>query len=577
MNKYKNKLFGIGLGMVLVTAVFFRFYHFPSNPPSLNWDEVAYGYNAYSVLKTGRDEFGKFLPLYFRSLDDYKLPVNMYLTAGSIAVFGYNDFSVRFPSAFLGTMTVVLLYFLVKELTDNGLRIADDKSKKQHNSLFDIRNQIISQWIALLSSFLLAILPWHIQFSRMAAEANVGLFFLVLGAVLFLKGIHKKSRIIFISVFSFGLSAYSYLSFRIVAPLLGLTCIVLYWKELRLLPKKYIIGMGIVAGLIGFLLFRDTFFNTIHIRFKATSVFNTKEAYDIFRHKEQEMFVDAKLRINLTRRLFHDTRLFTSADIMVRGYLTHFSPTFLFFDYDQKQHHTPFVGLCYIFMLPFIPLGFYCLVRKFKKREALFIISWLLIAPIPASVTWDIPHAIRVYSMVIPLMILMSLGVYYGFEMFYKKKVLCTAYSVGLLFILLFSSYYYFHQYMIHLPIERSKDWVYGRKELTSYLESNKQKYDRIIVSSSLEWPYIFLLYYSKYDPGAYLRQGGTVSGSWEEEGNKYDTYEFHKFRAEDLHSVRTLFVGKPDEFIKTVIPLRTIYYLDGTPAIYIAEGDGKI
>jgi len=563
----------IGICIVLLIAAFFRFYRFPNVPPSLNWDEVAYGYNAYSVLKTGRDEFGMFLPLYFRSLDDYKLPVYTYLTTGSIVLFGYNDFAVRFPSAFLGVLTVLLTFFLTRELLWYGQKTGSSKEKISYYEL-GTRNY---ELVALLSSFLLAILPWHIQFSRMAAEANVGLFFLVLGAVLFLKGIHKKSWIIFISVLSFGLSAYSYLSFRIVAPLLGLTCIVLYWKELRLLSRKYIIGMGIIAGLIGFLLFRDTFFNNIHIRFKATSVFNTKEAYDIFQHKEQEMFDDAKLRINLTRRLFHDTRLFTSADIMVRGYLTHFSPTFLFFDYDQKQHHTPFVGLCYIFMIPFIPVGLYYLVRKYGKREVLLIIGWLLIAPIPASVTWDIPHAIRVYSMVIPLVIITAIGIYYVFYSLKDKRITGMFLFTGVSFLIVLSSYYYFHQYMIHLPIERSKDWVYGRKELTKYLQTNKGKYDRIIVSSSLEWPYIFLLYYSRYDPSAYLRQGGTVSGSWEEEGNKYDSYEFHKFRAEDLHSTNTLFVGTPDEFIKTVIPLRTIYYLDGTPAIYIAEGDGKL
>jgi hypothetical protein len=73
------------------------------------------------------------------------------------------------------------------------------------------------------------------------------------------------------------------------------------------------------------------------------------------------------------------------------------------------------------------------------------------------------------------------------------------------------------------------------------------------------------------------LDQGGTVSGGFAEEGNKYDIYEFHKFRSEDLHRTKTLFVGKPEEFMSNIVPLHIIYYLDGTPAIYIAEGDGKI
>lgn len=553
MNKFlKQRFFTVGLGIVIFVAIFFRFYQFPTVPPSLNWDEVAYGYNAYSILKTGRDEFGKFMPLYFRSLDDYKLPVQTYLTTVSIALFGYNDFSVRFPSAFLGFLTIPVVMILAWLLFNN-------------------------RWIALFSGGMLAVLPWHIQFSRMAAEANIGLFFLTLGVTLFIFAIRKKPGLIWISVISLGLSAYSYLSFRIVAPLVGLTLVLLYRNDLWSMGKKYLVGFFITAALVGLILIGDLLVNTVHLRFKGTNVFETKEVYDIFQHKQQEMFTDAKLKINLTRRLFHDNTWFTSADIVTRAYLMHFSPTFLFFDYDQKQHHTPFVGLLYIWMLPFIPIGLYYLIRKQKRQEVLLIILWLLIAPLPASVTWDIPHAIRVYGMSIPLVILTGIGVYYMLGLLRKKNTLLILSLCLLGGAVLLSSYYYVHQYMVHLPVERSKDWVYGRKELTAYLESHKDKYDRIIVSTSLEWPYIFLLYYSKYDPQVYLNQGGTVSGGWAEEGNRYDKYEFHKFRAEDLHAPRTLFVGTPDEFIKSINPLYRIDYLDGTPAMYVAEGDGTI
>jgi len=344
------------------------------------------------------------------------------------------------------------------------------------------------------------------------------------------------------------------------------------------LQKKQLLGWSIIAVFfVGGLLIWDTFFTATHIRFKGTSIFGTSEALTMFKHKEEEMFYDATLKINLTRRLFHDNTLFTSADLIVKGYVTHFAPTFLFFDYDQKQHHTPFIGLCYIWMLPFIPLGFYYLVRTLRKREAFLIIAWFLISPIPASVTWDIPHAIRTFGMVIPLVTVTAFGVYYSFALLVHKKLF--SYVGGVLFVcfVFLSSYYYVHQYMIHLPSERSKDWVYGRKEMTAYIETHKHKYNKIIVSSSLEWPYIFMLYYSKYDPMKYLAQGGTVSGGFAEEGNRYDIFEFHRFRAEDIHSAKTLFVGRPQEFMSTIKPVYIINYLDGTPAIYIAEGDINI
>lgn len=538
------------MGLVLLVAVFFRFYHFPSNPPSLNWDEAAFGYNAYSILKTGKDEFGKTLPLYFRSLDDYKLPVYTYLTVLSVAVFGLTDFAVRFPSALIGVGTVGLIGMMAWFLTKN-------------------------RWIAILSAFFMAILPWHIQFSRMAAEANVGLFFLVAGVTAFLYGIGKHYRFLFVSVFMFLLATYSYLSFRVLAPLIGVTLLIIYRKECFTLPKKILIGLSVGVLLVFVILLTDMRMHQGHIRFSGTSVFGTQQAIDIFQHKEREMFYDATLKINLTRRLFHDNTFFTSADILVRGYLTHFSPTFLFFDYEEKQHHTPFVGLCYLIMFPFIISGFYYVLRYQERKTSAVILSWLFLAPIPASITWDIPHAIRVYGMVIPLIILTSLGVYYSFDFIKQRKIIRIVFIIVMCVSICISSYYYFHQYMLHLPVERSKDWVYGRKEMTQYLEKNKSKYDRIVVSSRLEWPYIFMLYYSKYDPAKYLAQGGTVSGGWAEEGNTYDTYEFHKFTKKDINSSRTLFVGKPDEF--NVTPLYVIYYLDGIPAIYFAEGNGKI
>jgi len=548
MNDKKNRVVYIVSGLILLVAVFFRFFRFPSVPPSLNWDEAAFGYNAYSVLKTGKDEYGSFMPLYFRSLDDYKLPVYTYSTVLSIFFFGYNDFSVRFPSAFFGICTVISIGFLAYGLTKN-------------------------KWIGMSAGSIMAILPWNVQFSRMAAEANAGLFFLTLGMTIFIFSVRKKHWMLLLSPVSFALSGYSYLSFRIVGPLLGFMLVICFWKNLKMCGKKLISGFILTVIFIGMIFLVDMLMNNVHIRVKGTNVFSTQRVYNIFKHKEAEMFFDATKQINISRRLFHDITFFTSADVLIQGYLTHFSPAFLFFDYDEKQHHTPFTGLMYLWMLPCILIGLYSLISHYRKSVWLSIVSFLLITPIPASITWDIPHAIRAYGMCVPLVICASVGVY----VLYKTlRRLPKGFFIGMLLMIAavsVSAYSYLHQYIIHLPVERSKDWVYGRKELTAYLEANKHKYKKIIISSSLEWPYIFLLYYSKYDPALYQKEGGTVSGGWGEERNAYDIYEFHRFRREDINSPQTLFVGKKEEFQNSLHPLYHIDYLDGTPAIYMAEG----
>ena len=116
LNKMKISMVLI---LILMLAAVLRFYQLGQIPPSLNWDEVSNGYNAYSILKTARDEHGNFLPLTFRAFGDYNPALSVYTLVLSIAIFGLNQFAVRFPSALLGTLTVLLTYFLTKKLLDD--------------------------------------------------------------------------------------------------------------------------------------------------------------------------------------------------------------------------------------------------------------------------------------------------------------------------------------------------------------------------------------------------------------------------------------------------------------------------
>jgi 4-amino-4-deoxy-L-arabinose transferase-like glycosyltransferase len=156
--------------LIIASAFFLRVYHVTVVPPALSWDEVAIGYNAYSILKTGKDEHGRFLPVdTFISYGDYKPPLAIYATLPFVAIFGLGDLAVRLPAALFGTLTVLLTYFLVGELfRRDGL--------------------------ALLCMGILAISPWHINISRGGFEANIALCFVVLGTWLALSArTHPRS------------------------------------------------------------------------------------------------------------------------------------------------------------------------------------------------------------------------------------------------------------------------------------------------------------------------------------------------------------------------------------------------
>src|SRR3989344_6534752 len=219
MIKSRKIIWAILIGIILLSAIL-RLWQLGNVPPSPDWDEVALGYDAYSILHTGRDEFGKFLPVVLRSFDDYKPALYAYLTIPSILIFGLNTFAVRFPSALFGIISVIAVFFLIREL---------------------FKEYKYRDYLSLLSSFLLAISPWSIQFSRVAFESNIGVTLNVLVVLFFLKGL-KKPWMLSLSAFFAGLSIYSYQSEKVFTPLLVLVIVIIFWKKLFAINKKYILS-----------------------------------------------------------------------------------------------------------------------------------------------------------------------------------------------------------------------------------------------------------------------------------------------------------------------------------------------
>ncbi len=101
--------------LIILIAFIVRFWKLDSMPAQLNIDEVAMGYSAYSILKTGHDEWGRFLPLSFASVGDYKTPLPVYLMALSEKVFGLNQFGIRFFPALFSFLSILVYFYLAKK------------------------------------------------------------------------------------------------------------------------------------------------------------------------------------------------------------------------------------------------------------------------------------------------------------------------------------------------------------------------------------------------------------------------------------------------------------------------------
>jgi len=525
---------------IIVIAAILRFWQLGIVPPSPDWDEAAIGYNAYSVLKTGRDEYGTWFPLSLRSFDDYKPPLYMYLTIPFIAAFGLETWAVRLPSAIAGVLAVIGTYFLVSELY------------KRYNN-----------YIALTNAMLLAISPWHIQFSRIAFEANIGVTINIWATWAFLKGVTHK-RFLFLSAFLFGLGLYAYHSERIFVPLLALLLVWIFrkelWQQKRSLALAGVVGLLTIAPLMPVLLNPTTV-----MRLKGTSSLADQTGLLVRSVGKLEQDREAGNPLGV----MFDNRRIVWARTLLDGYLSHFSFRWLFVTGDNPRHHAPDMGLLYLVEFPFLLWGMISVAKQGgKSGNVLF--GWMLLAPVAASPTTELPHAIRTLVFLPTFQIFTAAGV-----LACVSRITHHA-SRGLIIAFLLSFFslnflYYLHMYFSHMNREVSDYWQYGYKQAVEYAKNEGAEYAKVIVSTKLEQPHMFFLYFLKYDPSRYQREGGTSSGGFAEVRNAFGRFEFRPIDwGNEIKDGKTLYIGTPKE-IHTA-NLLTVNYLDGKEAIRIAD-----
>ena len=443
------------LVIVLMTFVL-RFYKLDSNPPGLYIDEAAIGQNAYEILKTGKDEHGSIMPLFFKSFGDYKMPVYIYSTSVSMAVFGKNEFAVRFPSAFFGGLTIILIYLIVKRVLLFEKEISNEISEK----------------IALLSAFFMGISSWHIHFSRGGFETNQALFLFLLAVFLSLSYL-KNKKIIFIllAALFFALSIYTYHSYRIISPLIfGGFSLICFYLDLK--NRNKIISSIILFSVLSLPILLFSFSGEGTARFSATSVFS-------------------ELGI-----MTNTQKIIEYPFAVLKNYLSYFSFYFLFDTGDGiGRHQIPEFGLLFKWQLPLLLIGLFALLKSKKNILKILVVSLLLIAPLPASLAVPSPHSLRSLLMVAPLMILVSLGIVYFFDNLKKFKLYLASL---ILIIAVFEFNFYSHYYYVHYPQINQKDWGAGYKEIAINTDRLRNEYDHIVVDKNLNFAPIYYEFYSK-------------------------------------------------------------------------------
>ena len=529
--------------IVFILALILRLWSLNNFPVGLNADEAAIGYNAYSLLKTGKDEFGHPWPINFQSFNDYKPGLYFYLVLPSVAVFGLNEWAVRFPSAILGTLTVVLVYFLAKQLFE----------KEKNNSL-----------LALITAFLLAISPWHLHFSRGGWETNAATFFLVLGVYLFFLSF-KKGIFLSFSAISFVLSMLTYHSARVVAPLLVLGLVLIFWKKIFSSGNRKNLLTAVFLGGIPFVLLLfsmrgqagDSRFSGVGIFADKGPLWRTNELRG--QHSNPSSFF---------AKVIHNQYLEYGIQFL-DNYLKHFGGNFLFISGDEIQRNkVPGMGQLLLVELPFLILGLFFLINK-KPNGWQVILYWLFVAPVASAMTFQSPHAIRSLNMVVPLTMILSYGLYEAFE-WLKMKISSAFYKSMILVVLLTITWnfgFYLHQYYVRYPQIYPSAWEDGFKDLAKYLSLHQDKYSKVYITGKYDQPYILLAFFLKYPPEIFQKEATLTPKdqygfSTVAQFGKYyfGEFDWQKIKAES----NVMIVGTPEEIPNSARIVERIYFKDG-------------
>lgn len=539
--------------LLLLVIIFFsailRLSYYDISPPALFTDEANQGYNAYLLSQTGRDEHGVFLPISLRSFGDWKPPMQTYLAVPFIRFFGLSELDIRLPSIILGIGSILVAFTLLKELG-------------------------FTNRVGLLTAFFLAISPWHLHQSRSAMLVMVALFFFLLGFLHFVKALHKKKYVL-LSAISFSFCIYSYYGTRLIVPLF-LFFLFLWYRKLT---KKFF------SFLFSFILIFSLFLIPLGIAFvrQPDVVFGRAKTISVFYDRGTELRIweltaqDGPGRV-LTARFFHNKLYLYLIDI-TRRLFSHLDSQFL---YRQGDIAPPFwipnMGVLYTIDAVFLFLGIYLLLKE-KREQAVILVLFLILALIPASLTFMTPSANRTFSAIFPLIFFVSYSVLRLTQTFRSHNRNLSFVIIGMVTLAyVFNFRGYLIQYYKILPTHFSDQWAYGFKQMVQYVQNVEDQYDHIVILPHSNIAYIYFLFYAKN-----LAQASAIALTRDYRPDQYGfehvsqmgKYQF--LRSGSLVDVRsryngrTLYVGTKDE-IPNSMRKPIVMYPEERPAFVFSE-----
>jgi len=496
-------LAGIGLRVVRLDRV----------PPGLDQDEACNGYDAYSILETGRDQHGNLMPLAIQAFNDYRMPLFDYSLVPLVAAFGLRPVSVRLGAAMWGAVDMAAIVFIA------GLLLG---------------------WPgAAIAALLTAFSPWHLFYSRFAHEAITSSATIDLAmAAFFLWVTRRGDRWLLLSALFFGLSLYAYSITKLFAPLMIGWLVLLYWRELRQAGHEALAALGMVG------------------------LFAVPQAVLIGLHPEM------MVRYRTTSVLHRAGSLAIGLQAVAAGWASYFTPSYLFTAGDVSVfNHVQHFGQLLPVQAPLIALAAIGLFAAPYRKLIVLLTGWLMLAALPAALLKDSPSALHGVLASEPWTLLSASGFTTLLDLVAGIPVVTACAAVLIPAWVVFSGVQFVRSYFVDYPIAAARNFQYGLEEVVRSLGGLGDENEPVVFPlDDINQPYIYVLFFMHYPPARFQRGPVVRTHGIMAPVLRFDRYIFYYPGLAYQNLEHGIFVF-PSWASPPAEPVLTVRYPDGTAA----------
>jgi hypothetical protein len=511
--------------LIIGLSFFFRINWLDKAPASVTFDEAALGYNAYSLLETGEDEHGYFLPISLASFNDYKPALYAYLSIPFIKLVGLNQFSTRAVSAIAGTLTLFFTFLIGYYFFSRSLKMG------------------------ILTLLVAALQPWGLHFSRTAFESNLAACFFTGGIAMTFADKSRLTKIL--AIIFFALSLYSYHSPRMAVPIFLIVLILLTnYKDFILKPYEFFKSVITKKLVISALPFLALILLTLPIWLNVTDGLILTRLRQEGALQRLSPFAPRELvNENIWTTLPANPIYYLSGQL-VGHFFAYFSPINLgsrVFHWvrNSPQNIPSFSMIGWTESLIFI-VGLIFMLTKISEKKYQVLLFWIIAGITPAIVTWQWFHPLRTLNIFPAITIIIVIGIIKIYELLSKKIKIILIPIVAIL-VLMQTSFLFNNEINYATAVNTGEYQPGGYKEGLPLLMQLQNNYDKVIIETPHAQAYIFFLFYQSFPPSEIQKYQNIRKGP----GNEGDlTFNFYKYEfrkiywPEDQKLNNTLFWG---------------------------------